>query len=195
MRCIVQDQTYWAWSVCDQIVLDVMWIHWELDRIIMSKIRWPDCKIWQICITGCIFCKIRHTEHVLFVIKTSWTFCEFIGSLPESLWARSDILITRSAQICSTGAVLCKIKHTEEDLCMIKTSWTLCEFIGSLTELLWARSDDLIARSDRSASQDVYFARSDVLSMICLWSKRPRRYVNSLGACLNHYTQDRTSWL
>ena len=42
---ILQDQTYWAWSVCDQNVLDVLWIHWELAWMIMSKIGHSDYKI------------------------------------------------------------------------------------------------------------------------------------------------------
>ena len=47
----------------------------------------------------------------------------------------------------------------------------------------------------RSAAHKLNYARSDILSMIFVRSKRPGRVVNSLGDCLNQYEQDQTSWL
>jgi hypothetical protein len=133
-----------SWTLC-KFIGSLTELLWARSDILIARSA-------QICSTGGVLCKIRHTEHDLFVIKTSWTFCKFIGSIPESLWARSDILIARSAQIYSTGGVLCKIRHTEHDLCIIKTSWTFCIIIGILSDSLWARSDILIARSAQICS-------------------------------------------
>ena len=111
-RCIVQDQTYWAWSVYYQNVLDVfVWslgsclTHYEQDQT-----SWLQ-DLHRSVAKEVFIVRSATAEHDLCMIKTSRTFCVFIGSLSESLWARSDILIARSAQICYTGGVYCKISN------------------------------------------------------------------------------------
>ena len=143
--CIVQDQTYWAWSVHGQNALDVLCVHWEHTWVIVSKIRCLDCKIstdqqHKMC--------LLQDQHILSMIF---------------VWSKRP-----GRYVNSLGACL---NQYEQD----QMSWF----------------QDL----QRSTVQEVYCARSDIPSMICVLSKRPGRFVWSLGSCLTHYEQDQTSWL
>ena len=67
------------------------------------------------------------TEHGLCVINASWTCCVFIENIPESVWARSDVLIARSAQISSIGCVYCRISTY--------WAWSVCD--QNVLDVMW----------------------------------------------------------
>ena len=130
-KCIGQDQTYPAGSVYCQNVLDVLSIHWEHFWIIMSQIRHPDCKI----------CTDQQHTKCIGQDQTYWAGSGDDQNVLDALCIHCEhpwiIMGKIRCQICSTGVVLYKITHTEQDLCMINVSWTCCVFIRNIPDVLW----------------------------------------------------------